>query len=253
MQLNECQRQAICDRAKATGGRVLFATACGPRLYGFPHQERYVEVRGVHLDAHPVTEARSCLAETREWRDVGDTCQVEWVSHELGKFVRLLEISNGGAYEQLFSPHVVTGGPELEELRDIASTMLSQQLFVHYRSFFHGQLKFFLAQRDRHGRHLLYLYRVALTGIHLMEHGALVADLPQLARYHERAGVSRLLRELEGRKDVAVGKEHLQELAWLDGRLATVPNVANLPDRVAGREAEAWLASVRAREAAVLS
>jgi predicted nucleotidyltransferase len=227
MQLNECQRQAICDRAAATGGRVLFATACGPRLYGFPHQERYVEVRGVHLDARPAAEARSSFAETREWRDVGDTCQVEWVSHELGKFVRLLEISNGGAYEQLF---------------------------VHYRSFFHSQLKFFMAQRDRHGRHLLYLYRVALTGIHLMEHGALVADLPKLARYHERAAVSTLLRELEGRQDVAVGKMHLQELAWLDGRLATVPNVANLPDRVSGREAaDAWLAAVRTREAAVLT
>lgn len=246
MQWTELQREELRACVEAKADQVLFATACGPMLYGFPHQQRYVDLRGVHLDPRKHLEARSGLAETREWRESGHEVQVEWVSHEVGKFVRLLQLNNGGAYEQLFSPHVVAASPAIEHLKALAQDMLSQQLFLHYRSFFHSQLKFFLGQRDRNGRHLLYLYRVALTGVHLMEHGTLCASLPQLGRYHERAAVLKLLKDMTEHGDVPVGREHLRELAFLDQRLETVPNLARLPEHVPHRQvAESWLVELR--------
>jgi predicted nucleotidyltransferase len=246
MQLTEIQRDELRTCVEAKAGQVLFATACGPMLYGFPHQQTYVDLRGVHLDPRKHADARPGLAETREWRECGQAVQIEWVSHEVGKFVRLLQLNNGGAYEQLFSPHVVSASPAMEPLKALAQDMLSQQLFLHYRSFFHSQLKFFLGQRDRHGRHLLYLYRVALTGLHLMEYGALVASLPQLAHYHERSAVMKLLRDMADFRDVPVGREHLRELAFLDERLDLVPNAAGLPEHVPHRQAaEGWLVELR--------
>lgn len=246
MQLTEFQRDEIRACVAGKPDPILFATACGPLLYGFPHQSRYIDLRGVHLDPRKHL-ARGGMQETREWRECRGEVQIEWVSHEIGKFVRLLQLNNGGAYEQLFSPNVVASSPAFDSLKGLAEQMLSQQLFLHYRSFFHGQLKFFMAQRDKHGRHLLYLYRVALTGVHLMEHGQLCANLPALARFHERAAVLQLLHEMGAQGELAVTRAHLRELGFLAEMIEGAQNRAKLPEQVPHRDAaEAWLADLRA-------
>ena len=252
MQLSELQHHELRACVQDKPDRILFASACGPLLYGFPHQSRYVDLRGVHLDPAKSLPGRNGMHETREWRETRGEVQIEWVSHEVGKFVRLLQLNNGSAYEQLFSPNVVTNSSAFTELQDLATQMLSQQLFLHYRSFFHSQLKFFMNQRDKHVRHLLYLYRVALTGIHLMEHGTLCASLPMLARYHERVTVLQLLNDLGTQRDVPVAKGYLHELAFLDERLGAVRNLARLPEHVPNRAlAETWLAELRSASAEV--
>ncbi|MDB5097436.1 MAG: nucleotidyltransferase [Cyanobacteria bacterium RYN_339] len=219
--------------------QILFATACGALLYGFPRQGRYVELRGVHADP---------AASTREWRETQAEWQVEWTSHEVGKFVRLLQVNNGSAYEQLFSPYAVYETPALAELRELAQGMVSQQLVVHYHASFRRQLAAFLGQRELPGRHLLYLCRMALTGLHLAERGELLADLPLLARFHERVAVLRLLDELDQRPDVADAAPYLRELQALGEQLARRGNPAKLPEQVPGRDAaEAWLERMRER------
>lgn len=247
MQLSEFQHHELKACVEGKPSRVLFAAACGPLLYGFPHQTRYIDLRGVHLDPSHDLPCRGGMQETREWRETRGEVQIEWVSHEVGKFVRLLQLNNGGAYEQLFSPNVVVESSEFGELKVVAGQMLSQQLYVHYRSFFHSQLKFFLNQRDKNGRHLLYLYRVALTGIHLMEHGQLCASLPMLARYHERAAILQLLREMGDQPgDAPAARAYMRELTFLDDRLSAVQNRSKLPEQVPNRAlAEAWLAEMR--------
>lgn len=229
--------------------RVLFASACGPMLYGFPHQRRYVDLRGVHI-APGEAPACGAHAETREWRECRSELQIEWVSHEVGKFVRLLQMNNGSAYEQLFSPHTVLETPHLAELREIAHAMLSQQLVAHYRGLFQGQLRFFLRQPERQGRQLLYMFRAGLTGLHLLEHGHLCVDLPTLAHYHERASVLQLLRELSANAEVRNMRPYIRELHGLAARLEASANRGGLPEHVPHRErAEAWLVSLRRAQA----
>ncbi len=253
MALTEIQRDELRIHVAGKPDRVLFATACGPMLYGFPHHERYVDLRSVHLDPQPTgldLGGRTGRQDSREWREQIGACQVEWISHEVGKFVRLLQLNNGSAYEQLFSPNLVLESEALHELRELARRMMSLQLFLHYRSFFHSQLKCFLGQREKHGRHLLYLYRVALTGVHLAEHGQLCAELPALARFHERVTVLQLLRELEGHQEVRDFRPFLRELDVLGDRLDAEPGRGKLPDQVPNRaEAEAWLMRLRAASA----
>lgn len=254
MALTDIQRDELRIHVAAKPGRVLFATACGPLLYGFPHQERYVDLRSVHLDpraAGPDLGGRAGRQDTREWREQLGDFQIEWISHEVGKFVRLLQLNNGSAYEQLFSPNVVLETEALHELRELARRMMSLQLFLHYRSYFHSQLKCFLGQREKHGRHLLYLYRVALTGLHLAEHGQLCAELPALARFQERVAILQLLRDLAGHQEVRDFRPYLRELDALSERLDLDPGRGRLPDQVPHRaEAEAWLASLREAQSA---
>ena len=246
MQMTDIQRHELRHCVERKPAQVLFATACGPLLYGFPHQNRYFDLRSVHVDQGDALPRRGAMQETREWRESQGGSQVEWISHEVGKFVRLLQVNNGSAYEQLLSPHVVLETAALAELRELARQMVSQQLFLHYRGFFHSQLKFFYHQREKHARHLLYLYRVGLTGLHLMETGELVADLPMLASYHERATVMQLLREIESHGEVRNFKPFVREVEALADRLEQAPNRKRLPEQVPHRqEAEAWLERTR--------
>jgi predicted nucleotidyltransferase len=247
MALTDVQRDELRHHVAGKPGRMLFATACGPMLYGFPHHERYVDLRSVHVDpAASDLAVRTGRHETREWREQLGGTQVEWISHEVGKFVRLLQMNNGGAYEQLFSAHVVLGSDAVDELRELAGRMMSLQLFLHYRSYFHSQLKCFQGQREKHGRHLLYLFRVALTGLHLAEQGQLCPDLGTLARFHERVAILQLLRDLEAHAEVRDFRPYLRELEALAIRLDGEPGRGRLPDQVPNREdAEAWLGRLR--------
>jgi len=42
--------------------------------------------------------------------------EVDWVVHDLRRFARLMTSRNGYVLEQLYSPLVVQGGPQLDEL-----------------------------------------------------------------------------------------------------------------------------------------
>lgn len=236
MTTTELKRDELRATILCQPTQVLFASACGPLLYGLPHRRGYVELRAVHLDcAEPQP--------TREWRQCAAGHQIEWTSHEVGKFVRLLQLNQGSAYEQLFSPYVVYETEHLKALRAIAARMVSLQLVQYYREHFDAQRRF-LAPRERHARRLLYLCRVALTGIHLKEARELVTDLGVLARHHERVAVMQLLREPEA--DVADVRPYFRELDALQARLADGANRAGLPAQVPHREdADAWLAALR--------
>lgn len=243
MPMSTLERNELRACVAGQADQLLFATACGPQLYGFPCHARYVDLRSVHVGS-PL---ESSVTETREWREQRATVQVEWVSHEVGKFVRLLQVNNGSAYEQLFSPYEVYETEALGELRELGRAMVSLGLFEHYRTTFGRQLALFRGQRDRHGRHMLYLFRMALTGLHLAERGQILADLPTLARFHERIAVLELLDELAHSCDVREPAPYMRELESLARQLAGVRNAARLPERVPHHDrAEAWLARVRA-------
>jgi predicted nucleotidyltransferase len=202
----------------------------------------------VHVEPGSAPQRSSGITATREWREHLPELQVEWVSHEIGKFVRLLQLNNGSAYEQLFSPFSVYETPALAELREIARAMLSQQLFLHYAAFFRQQLQLFRGQHDKHGRHVLYLCRVALTGLHLAERGQLLADLRELAQFHERVAVLALLDELDANTDVRDPRPYMRELEALGEHLASCGNPARLPELVPHRDvAEDWLRRLRER------
>lgn len=86
---------------------LLFATVSGAHLYGFPSRDSDIDLRG----AHPLpVDALVGLREPEETRSrMWDTDGVEMdlVTHDLRKFVRLMLRRNGYVLEQLLSPLVV--------------------------------------------------------------------------------------------------------------------------------------------------
>ncbi len=156
---------------------LLFATISGAHLYGFPSPDSDYDLRGVHI--LPVREVVGLEPgrETIEISAVRDGLEIDLVTHDVKKFFALLLKKNGYVLEQLFSPLVLLTTPEHEELKAIAKTCVTRHHSHHYLGFAETQWKLFEKERPRRVKPLLYVYRVLLTGIHLMRAGEVEANL----------------------------------------------------------------------------
>ncbi|MEV0254829.1 nucleotidyltransferase domain-containing protein [Streptomyces sp. NPDC050732] len=178
---------------------LLFATVSGAHLYGFPSRDSDVDLRGVHL--LPVTDLVGLRepdeTRSRMWDRAG--VEMDLVTHDLRKFVRLMLRNNGYVLEQLLSPLVVHTTDAHAELIALAPAVLTSQHAHHYRGFAGTQWRLF--EKNGELKPLLYTFRVLLTGIHLMRSGQLVAHLPTLLG--EVADAPAYLPELIAAKNAA--------------------------------------------------
>ncbi|MFE7895875.1 DNA polymerase beta superfamily protein [Streptomyces sp. NPDC057412] len=157
---------------------VLFATVSGAHLYGFPSHDSDVDLRGVHLlPAADLVGLRE-PDETRSRMWVRDGVEMDLVTHDLRKFVRLMLRRNGYVLEQLLSPLVVHTTDAHRELAGLAPGVLTSHHAHHYRGFATTQWRLF--ERTGELKPLLYTFRVLLTGIHLMRSGEVEPHLPTL-------------------------------------------------------------------------
>lgn len=160
------------------GHPLLFATVSGAHLYGFPSRDSDVDLRGVHL--LPLREVIGLRegeqTQTRMWDR--DGLELDLVTHDLLKFVRLMLRRNGYVLEQLLSPLVVHTSGVHAELAALAPGVLTSDHAHHYRGFARTQWRLF--EKNGELKPLLYTFRVLLTGIHLMRTGELQAHLPTL-------------------------------------------------------------------------
>jgi len=189
---------------------LLFATISGAHLYGFPSPDSDFDLRGTHVLPLDKVIGLHVRDETIEDSRVIEGLEMDIVSHDMRKFFGLLLRKNGYVLEQLFSPLVVYTTPEHAELKEICRARLrpgssrgneaqaldperSQSLLTsaasgvitkhhshHYFGFAETQWKLFLKESPRRVKPLLYLYRVLLTGIHLMRTGEVQANLVTL-------------------------------------------------------------------------
>lgn len=219
---------------------LLFATISGAHLYGFPSPDSDFDLRGAHLLPLEDVLGLKPGEETVEKSGTHDGLEIDLVTHDIKKFMGLMLKKNGYVLEQLLSPLIVHTTPEHEELKAIAADCITKHHAHHYLGFAATQWKLF--QKDDHPRvkPLLYVYRVLLTGIHLMRTGELEANL---VRLNETAMLS-YIPELIERKVVGPEKGTLDqadfvfhgqeyerlrsglEQAFEDSRLPEVPSGA---------------------------
>jgi len=177
---------------------MVFATVSGSHLYGFPSPDSDWDLRGVHV--LPVREVvglsagrETIEAETREG------IEIDLVTHDVKKFVSLMLKTNGYVLEQLHSPWIVRSSPAHEELKRLARGCVTRHHIHHYLGFAETQWRLFHKENPRRVKPLLYVYRVLLTGIHLMRTGEVEGHLPTLNRDFRLPAVDDLVaRKLAG-------------------------------------------------------
>jgi predicted nucleotidyltransferase len=151
---------------------LLFATISGAHLYGFPSPDSDYDLRGVHLLPLREVVGLQTGEETVEKSGFHDGLEIDLVTHDARKFFALMLRKNGYVMEQLLSPLVVLSTPEHEELKAIARSCLTKHHAHHYLGF--------RKESPPRVKPLLYVYRVLLTGIHLMRTGEIEANLVRL-------------------------------------------------------------------------
>src|SRR5438552_12669086 len=116
----------------------------------------------------------------------------------------MLHRTNGNVLEQVYSPLVVHTSPEHEELKAVARGCVTRHHSHHYLGFAETQWKLFDKERPRRVKPLLYVYRVLLTGIHLMRTGVVNANLVELL-HEDKVEALRMARGAVIERPVAIG------------------------------------------------
>lgn len=221
---------------------LIFATISGAHLYGFPSPDSDYDLRGVHLLPLKEVVGLRIGPETIEKSGVHDGLEIDLVTHDAKKFFGLLLKKNGYVLEQVFSPLVVHTTPEHGELKEIAAQCITRHHVHHYLGFAETQWKLFEKENPPRVKPLLYVYRVLLTGIHLMQAGLVEANL---VRLNETAKLP-YLSDLIQRKVSGAEKEwlteadlsfHRSEYERLRNKLQQASEASDLPESPRGSAA----------------
>ncbi|MBD2090970.1 nucleotidyltransferase domain-containing protein [Microcoleus sp. FACHB-1515] len=185
--------------AQAQPYPLLFATVSGAHLYGFPSPDSDYDLRGVHILPLPEVVGLNIGEETIEQSQLEANLELDLVTHDVKKFMSLMLKKNGYVLEQLFSPLIVQTTPAHNELKAIAPRCITRHHSHHYLGFAQTQWRLFEKEQPPRVKPLLYVYRVLLTGIHLMQTGAIEANLVTLNQQFHLSQISDLIeRKLQG-------------------------------------------------------
>ncbi|WP_428261117.1 nucleotidyltransferase domain-containing protein [Haliangium sp.] len=218
------------------GPTPVFASISGAHLYGFASPDSDVDLRGAFLwpaqavlSLHPPAETITIEPEP------GDGgLELDWVAHDLRKFARLLTNHNGYVLEQLFSPLVVVSTPAHEELMELGKGCVTRPTVRHYLGFARGRRKR-LAEPEPTVKHLLYAYRVLLTGIHMMQTGEVISNLSVLNQRFGLTGIDELVdRKRTGAEKMRLDERELAaqeaQLGELETKLRQAHEHSQLPE-----------------------
>lgn len=248
MNLNDINARAIELGKRTLAGKILtgnkpenflFVTISGAHLYGFPSPDSDIDLRGAHLLPLDAVIGLRDPEETYESKGgLIDGIEVDCVSHDLLKYFSMLTNKNGYVLEQIFSPLVVHDGGHLAEIRALAKGAMTRHVVHHYKGFFRTQEKLALKEAEPTVKAVLYLFRVVMTGLHLLRSGEVEANIETL-----NTNIFKLpfIPDLIARKRAGAefGKLNMDELDLymddakdLQARLETAFENSQLPDSV---------------------
>ncbi len=221
---------------------LLFATISGAHLYGFPSPDSDFDLRGVHLLPLKEVVGLKTGQATIEKSGVHDGLEIDLVTHDAHKFFSLLLKKNGYVLEQVLSPLIVHTTPEHQELKEIAKNCVTRHHAHHYLGFAETQWKLFQKENPPHVKPLLYVYRVLLTGIHLMRTGEVQANLGRLNERFKLPYIPDLIERKvagteKGRLEQADLGVHQQEYERLRAELELAYQESKLPEAPSGTAA----------------
>jgi len=214
---------------------LLFVTISGAHLYGFPSVDSDYDLRGVHLLPLETVVGLKTGQETVEKAGIHDGLEIDLVTHDARKFFQLMLKKNGYVLEQLLSPLVVHTTPEHEELKALAADCLTKYHAYHYLGFATTQWKLFQKEDPPRVKPLLYVYRVLLTGLHLMRTGEIEANLVQLNVSAKLSYIQELIDlKIHGTEKETLNQAdlnfHEQEFQRLTGELEQAMETSQLPE-----------------------
>jgi len=186
------------DSSGAPG--ALLAGVTGSHLYGFPSADSDLDLKGIHVAATADVVSLDPPRTSVDFLGVFEGVEVDYTSHEIAFALGLLLKGNGNILERIVSP-LQALAPE-PELTALATASVSRRFHRHYRGYFHTTRA--LAEKERTAKRMLYSYRSALTGIHLLRTGECIASLAPLADEYRFPAVHDLLERKRAGAEKAI-------------------------------------------------
>lgn len=162
-----------------------FVTITGVDLYGFPSEDSDYDLRGAF--ALPLSQVLGLSTlkghvskDTVTYLHPVDGLDMDGVFYDVGKLVGMIAEGNGAILEEVYSPLVLAGHEFVEPLRLAASGCFSRRLFYHYNGFSRSQIAKLRDKDPKRCKTLLYIYRILMTGIHVLETGELEMNVWRL-------------------------------------------------------------------------
>jgi uncharacterized protein len=220
---------------------LLFATVSGAHLYGFPSPDSDYDLRGVHLLPLPEVVGLNIGRETMQVEEIREGLELDLVTHDAKKFFGLMLKKNGYVLEQLFSPLIIQTSPEHEELKAIGKKCITKHHAHHYFGFARTEWKLFGKENPPRVKPLLYIFRVLLTGIYLMQVGEIEANLVQLNEIFRLSYLPELVeRKINGKEKGVLPEADLEfygrEYERLVTELEKAMNKSALPEKPTAKE-----------------
>jgi uncharacterized protein len=213
-----------------------------------PSPDSDFDLRGAHVLPLEKVVGLQVHDETVQDSRIIEGLEMDIVSHDVQKFFVLLLKKNGYVLEQLFSPLIVQTTPEHEELKAICSSaqpvsgqmgngyhgVVTKHHSHHYFGFAETEWKLFLKESPRRVKPLLYIYRVLLTGIHLMRSGEIEANLLKLNDEFRLSQIPNLVARKQSGENIAIEDAdlafHQREYERLRTELQAAHDASQLPE-----------------------
>lgn len=233
-------------------GRLLMCGISGAHMYGFPSPDSDLDLKGIHLVPTRQLLGLRPDAPVHDITTVYRGVECDLTTNEAGAALGLLVNGNGNMLERILSPLQLVTNDETAELQDLARRAVSRQFVRHYAGFFRGCQR--EHEREPTAKAMLYSYRVALTGIHLMRTGQLEPNLMVLAPeygYDDVADLVALKRAgtEHGALPGDLDGHHRRRWPVLEEALGDAEANSTLPFEAANAaEIDAWLVAVRVAE-----
>ena len=231
---------------------IVVCGLVGSHSYGFPSQDSDFDLKAIHLARTDELLGLDAPRPTINFLDVVDGLEIDFTSHEAKDAIGRMLRGDGNVLERILSPYLVwptAANDRLMELRHLAQANLSKKYFRHYAGFFRGQIHQYQKEQSKKIKTLLYMFRVALTGVHLLREQRLLPDLKLLLELYPFPEVSELF-ELKEKAELAKvddDEPYLALLPRLQQMLDEAHDASPLPDEPTYRkELNRWL--LRARQ-----
>jgi predicted nucleotidyltransferase len=218
---------------------ALVVGVTGAHYYGFPSPDSDLDLKGIHVAPTADIVSLRPSSEAVDVMEIFEGLEIDYTSHEVGLALRLLLKGNGNILERILSRFQLVESPAAAELQALARGAASRRFFHHYRGFFGRMCHDWHKAEPKTVKGLLYAYRSALTGIHLLRTGECIGDVTELAPLYRFDRVADLVA-LKGRATehgaMAGGEEFEPDLTALEALLEKCHAESRLPEEPQNRD-----------------
>ena len=214
--------------AKKNVENPLFIVLSGSHAYGFPSKDSDYDLRGGHI-----AKTKDMLALRKPFPTIEKKGEgIELVTHETDKLLGFLVSPSGYVLEQIHSPYPIVETKWSKQLKQLSKKTICKRLHSHYSGFALSVYKKARASNWGDVKEDLYLLRVLMTGILVLEKGKIITDINELNKKFKFDVVPELVEFKKKGENV---RDHFnidKETTELFTRLDQAYRESKLPDTV---------------------